>query len=109
MAEKLGIGVIGVDGIAQMFHIPGYRTISDRVAVRAVAYVLEERACEIAAEFPIPRVFGDHRRSIELPDIDLVSVCVPPFKHRDCTVDALLAGKHVLCEKAMAMNGAESA
>ena len=69
----------------------------------------EERAREVAAEFSIPRAFGGYRRLIELPDIDLVSVCVPPFKHCDCTVDALLDGKHVLCEKPMAMKGAASA
>ena len=109
MAEKLGVGIIGVGGIAPMCYILGYRAISDRVEVRAVADVLEERVREIAAEFSIPRLFGDYRRLIELPDIDLISVCVLPFKHRDCTVDALLAGKHVLCEKPMAMNGAESA
>ena len=109
MAEKLGVGIIGVGGIATMCHIPGYQSLSDRVEVRAVADVIEERAREVAAEFSIPQAFADYRRLLEMPEIDLVSVCVPPFKHRDCSIDALSAGKHVLCEKPMAMNGDEAA
>ena len=109
MAEKLGVGIIGVGSIATMCHIPGYQSLADRAEVRAVADVVGERAREVAAEFSIPRAFDDYRRLLELPEIDLVSVCVPPFKHRDCAVDALEAGKHVLCEKPMAMNGSEAA
>lgn len=108
MAEKLGVGIIGVGSIATMCHIPGYQAIADRVEVRAVADVVEERAREVAAEFSVPRAFADYRQLLELPEIDLVSVCVPPFAHRDCAVDALGAGKHVLCEKPMAMNSAEA-
>ncbi len=109
MPEKIGVGIIGAGSIAEMCHIPGYQALSERVEVLAVADVVGSRAAAAAAKFSIPRAFDDHRKLLELPEIDLISVCVPPFKHRDCAIDALQAGKHVLCEKPMAMNAHEAA
>ena len=109
MPEKLGVGIIGTGSIAEMCHIPGYQGLSEKVEIRAVADVIGERAEAVAARNNIAKAFDDHRRLLELAEIDLVSVCVPPFKHRDCAIDALEAGKHVLCEKPMAMNADEAA
>ena len=108
MAERLGIGIIGAGSIASTAHLPGYRAIADRCRVLAVADVDVDRATSFAKDNNVPKAFGDYRRLLDLEDIDAVSVCTPPSVHADATIDALNAGKHVLCEKPLAMNAAEA-
>jgi predicted dehydrogenase len=52
--------------------------------------------------------FGDFREIISLDDVNLVVVCAPPNVHHPATMAALAAGKHVICEKPMAMNALEA-
>ena len=108
VANTLGVGIIGAGGIANLTHIPGYKGMSDRVRLIAVADVLGDRADEVAAEHEIPMAFDDYNRLLELEEIDVVSVCTPPVAHMAATIAALDAGKHVLCEKPMAMTAAQA-
>jgi len=108
VADTVGVGIIGAGSIANLAHIPGYKGMSDRVRLIAVADVLGERADELAAKHKIPMAFDDYRRLLELEEIDVVSVCTPPVAHMAATIAALEAGKHVLCEKPMAMTGAQA-
>ena len=57
---------------------------------------------------PKERCFTDYRDLLKLKEIDAVSVCTPNKAHCEITVNALKAGKHVLCEKPMAMNAREA-
>ena len=109
MAEdKIGIGIIGSGGIARGAHLPGYRALSDRgVEVVAVADAIADAAHRAAAEFQVPHVFTDYREMLRRDDIHAVSVCTPNFLHKQPTLDALEAGKHVLVEKPLAINAAE--
>jgi len=66
-----------------------------------------ERARKVAQEYSIPKYFTDYSKLLKL-DIDAVSVCTPNFLHSEMTVAALRAGKHVLCEKPMAVNAREA-
>ncbi|HET6383457.1 MAG TPA: Gfo/Idh/MocA family oxidoreductase [Armatimonadota bacterium] len=104
--KKVRIGIIGSGGIAQGAHLPGYAACPD-AEVLAVADVSESTARAAAEKFNVPNVFTDYRKMLEMPEIDAVSVCTPNFMHRDATVAALNAGKHVLVEKPMAMNAKE--
>jgi predicted dehydrogenase len=108
MAETLGIGIIGSGSIASVAHLPGYRAIADKCRVIAVADIDADRAVKFAKENSVPKAFGDYRLLLDLDEIDAVSVCTPPSVHADATIDALNAGKHVICEKPMAMNAAEA-
>jgi predicted dehydrogenase len=108
MKRKVRVGIIGAGGIARGAHAPAYAAIPDQAKMVAVAEVEEERSKAFAKEFSIPRVYTDYNQMLEKEDLDLVSVCVPPFLHRDATVAALKAGVHVLCEKPMAMNAKEA-
>ncbi len=108
MADTVGVGIIGAGSIANMTHIPGYKGLSEKVSLIAVADVLGEHADKVAAEHRIPMAFDDYNRLLELEEIDIVSVCTPPVAHMAATIAALEAGKHVLCEKPMAMNAAEA-
>ncbi|MFH1006607.1 MAG: Gfo/Idh/MocA family oxidoreductase [Candidatus Latescibacterota bacterium] len=106
---KIGVGVIGSGGIAQGAHLPGYAALSDEVEIIACCDV-DEKVAETAAErFGAKRVFSDYRDMLALKEIQAVSVCTPNFMHKAPTIAALEAGKHVLCEKPIAMNAKEGA
>ena len=103
MAEaKIRVGVIGT-GFGTIVHIPGFQSCPDTEVV-AVCSARQERAEEAAAKFGIPHSFTDYREMVQMPDLDLVSVTTPPYEHHAMVMALLAAGKHVLCEKPMAMN-----
>ncbi len=62
MADTVGVGIIGAGSIANMTHIPGYKGLSEKVRLIAVADVLGERADKVAAEHRIPMAFDDYNR-----------------------------------------------
>jgi len=99
------IGIIGCGKIAQVRHIPEYMENPDAKLV-AFYDINMERARELAKKYG-----GKAYESVEslLADksIDAVSVCAANFAHASITIDALNAGKHVLCEKPMATTLAE--
>jgi predicted dehydrogenase len=106
---KIGVGVIGSGGIAQGAHLPGYAALKDEVEIVACCD-LDEKVAKAAAErFGAKKVFKNYRDMLALKNIQAVSVCTPNFMHKTPTVAALKAGKHVLCEKPIAMNAIEGA
>lgn len=106
--KTIGIGVIGCGGIAQGAHLPAYKALAQEgVAVIAVADVRREAASTAARKFEVPYVYEDYREMLKRDDIHAVSVCTPNFLHKQPTIDALEAGKHVLVEKPLAINAAE--
>ena len=102
---KVGIGIIGFGGIAKGAHAPGYRRIPDQCEILAVADILPERCAEAQSEkWNIPNAFEDYKKLLAMPEIDAVSVCTPNYVHHQPTLAAFAAGKHVICEKPMAIN-----
>src|SRR5689334_11212265 len=97
MTTPVRVGIIGAGGIARS-HARAYQRVPG-VEIVAVADLLPERAEAMSREFNIPHVFTDHRKLLELDGLDAVSVCTFNQAHRQPTVDALEAGKHVLVEK----------
>jgi predicted dehydrogenase len=108
MDKKLKIGIIGSGGIAQGCHIPGYRSVSDLCEVVAVCDTNPEAAQKAATKFDIPRIYSNYKDLLADPEIDALSITTPNAFHMQPTIDALRAGKHVLCEKPLAMNAAEA-
>ncbi len=92
---RAAIVVLGWPGIQ---HLKGYIACK-RSEVVAVCDLDEKRCKEVAKEYDVPQIFTNHRRMLENNEIDLVSVCLPNFLHAPISIDALNAGKHVLCEK----------
>jgi predicted dehydrogenase len=76
--------------------------------VLAVADVNRKHAQDAAERFNIPHVFSDYRDLLALDGIDAVSVTTPNAHHAAPSIAALKAGKHVLCEKPIAMNAREA-
>ena len=71
--------------------------------VVAVADVDQARASALASEYGVENVYSDYRPALERPDVQMVSVCVPAYYHPEVTIFAAERGKHVLCEKPIAL------
>ncbi len=100
--HKIQIGIIGA-GMIGLEHIRGFRVIP-RCAATAIADVNLESIERAAVEYEIPNTFNNYKDLLALEELDAVVVCVPPFLHEDVVLAALNAGKHVLCEKPMAVS-----
>ncbi len=107
--KKLRVGIIGCGGIANQKHMPSLKKL-DVCEMVAFCDIIIERAEEAAKEYGVEgaRVYEDYRELLLDETIDVVHVCTPNRAHSFITVDALESGKHVMCEKPMAINSAEA-
>ena len=117
------VGIIGCGGIANGKHMPSIKGLADSLKdkhkpeaviendVQMVAFcdLIIERAEKAKKNYGTEdaQVFTDYKELLKL-DLDAVYVCTPNRSHSFITVDALHAGKHVMCEKPMAINSAEA-
>ncbi len=99
-------GILGPGFVATRAVIPAIQQISDARIV-AVASRNDERTKLTAAKFGIERAYHDYQTLINDPDVDAVYIALPNHLHRVWTMRAAEAGKHVLCEKPLAINAAE--
>jgi len=109
MSKKLRIGIIGCGGIANGKHMPSLAKL-DNVEMVAFCDIIRERAEAAAKKYGTPdaQVYEDYKELLKDESIDVVHVCTPNRSHSFITVDALEAGKHVMCEKPMAINPTEA-
>ena len=109
MAKLIRIGIIGCGGIANGKHMPSLKKLAD-VEMVAFCDIIPERAEKAARNFGTPdaKCYTDYRELLKDETIDVVHVCTPNRSHSFITVDALEAGKHVMCEKPMAINSVEA-
>ena len=107
--KRLKVGIIGCGGIANGKHMPSIKAIdvSDMVAF---CDLIPERAEKAAKEYGVPgaKVYTDYKKLLADPEIDVVHVCTPNRSHAEISIDALHAGKHVMCEKPMAKSAADA-
>jgi len=103
LPEVLGIGIIGAGGIARGVHIPGYQKLAN-AQVLAVSDPVQVAREGVAQQFGIEDAYADFHEMLKRDDIHAVSVTTPNFLHAEAAIAALEAGKHVLCEKPLAMN-----
>ena len=107
MPDKLRIGYIGTGGIAN-FQVQKLLERRKDVEVVAGCDVSAEAVKKFAEAFKVPQTFSDYNEMLAKAELDAVSVCTPNFMHKDPTIAALKAGKHVLVEKPMAMSAEEA-
>ena len=109
MARIIKVGIIGCGGIGTGKHMPSLAKVPDCEMV-AFCDIIPERAEKSAKKFGTPdaKVYTDYKELLKDPEIEVVHVCTPNRSHSFITVDALHAGKHVMCEKPMAINSAEA-
>ncbi|MEH7305238.1 Gfo/Idh/MocA family protein [Neobacillus drentensis] len=104
--SKVKVGIIGCGSIAQYRHLPEYKA-NKKVEIVAVCDIVAERAEKMAEEYGA-KAFTNYKEVLKLADIDAISVCLPNYLHAPVSIDALNAGKHVLCEKPMATSKEEA-
>jgi xylose dehydrogenase (NAD/NADP) len=103
--SRLRWGLLSTARINRLI-IPAVRA-SARSEVTTVASRSLEKGRAYAAEWGIPRVLGSYEALVVDPDVDVIYIGLPNSLHVDWTVRALEAGKHVLCEKPLALNVAD--
>ena len=106
MPEKIAAGIIGT-GFIGPAHVEAARRLGN-VEILAVAEANQELAQQKADEMSIPRAYGNYQDLLADPDVQVVHNCTPNHLHFAVNRDILAAGKHVISEKPLAMNTAES-
>ncbi|TDY45287.1 putative dehydrogenase [Alicyclobacillus sacchari] len=105
--QKLRWGVLGCADIAVRKVIPGIQK-SQTGSVIAVASRSQEKADAAATQFGIARAYGNYEELLADRDVDAVYIPLPNHLHKEWTIRAAQAGKHVLCEKPIALSAAEA-
>ena len=106
---RLRIGIIGCGGIANGKHLPSLKAIN-RADIVAFCDLKIERAEKAAKEYGTPdaKVYTDYKELLKDETIDVCYVLTPNRSHADISIDAMHAGKHVMCEKPMAKCAADA-
>ncbi len=107
MPDPVRWGVLGCAAIATRKVVPAMRR-SERCDVLAIASRDHARAAASAADLGIPRSYGSYDELLADPDIEAVYIPLPNHLHAEWTLRAAASGKHVLCEKPLAMTAAEA-
>jgi xylose dehydrogenase (NAD/NADP) len=106
MPNKIRWGIISTAGIAEQSFIPALRE-TDRGELTAVASRDRNKADAFARKHDIPIVFDDYTSLLESDEIDAVYNPLPNTMHAEWTVKAAENGKHIFCEKPLAMSADE--
>lgn len=101
--EKIRWGIMGCAGIAKSSVIPGIQQ-SETGEVTAIASRSLDKAKQTAEQLSIPIAYGSYEELLADPNIDGVYIPLPNHLHKEWTIRAAEAGKHVLCEKPFAIN-----
>jgi predicted dehydrogenase len=102
MTGQVRYGILGTARIARNAHVPAARK-SANARIVAVASRDAARAGAFARDLDIPRAYGDYEQLLADPHVDAVINVLPNSMHHEWTLKALSRGKHVLCEKPLAM------
>ncbi|MXX84107.1 MAG: Gfo/Idh/MocA family oxidoreductase [Chloroflexi bacterium] len=112
--QKIKIGLIGYGGIGRV-HAAAYRVIpfhyglpADSIQIAAVATTREATARAAAEEIGCEIYSADYRELLARADIDAIDICTPNNAHHEIALAAAAKGKHIYCEKPLAMNEQEA-
>jgi predicted dehydrogenase len=104
---RLRWGILSTARIGLRRVIPAIAA-SETGALAAIASRTQAKARDAAARFGIPRAHGAYEDLLADPDVDAVYISLPNTLHKEWTLRAAAAGKHVLCEKPIGLNAAEA-
>ena len=104
MGMARGLAIIGYGGMGQWHH-KGISENNPGISISG-AYDIREEACAKAAASGL-RVYNSFQEAIDDPAVDIILITTPNDIHKDLSIAALKAGKHVICEKPVTMNAAE--
>lgn len=102
--EKTVVAVIGCGRIARNAHFPAFAKM-DNIRVKYACDILLDKADKMKEDFPfIEQTITDYKKVLADSEVEAVFVLTPNDMHYTIAMDALAAGKHVLCEKPVAIN-----
>jgi predicted dehydrogenase len=104
--DKVKVGIVGT-GFIGPAHMEALRRLPN-IEIAAIAEYSEELAREKAAHLGVEHYYGDFRQLVENPQIQSIHICSPNYLHYEMAKSALLAGKHVICEKPLAIKSQEA-
>ncbi|MFC4812081.1 Gfo/Idh/MocA family protein [Paenibacillus sp. GCM10023250] len=106
---KARVGIIGCGGIANGKHLPSLAKVKEAEIV-AFCDIIVEKAEQAKEKYgnEESKVYTDYKEMLKDASIDVIHVCTPNDSHAVISIDALEAGKHVLCEKPMAKTAADA-
>ena len=107
MNNKVRFGMIGASWYADGMHLPSLIS-HPQAEVVAICSLRRERAERLAEKYAIPEVYHDAFTMFANAPIDAVVIAVPDDQHYQLVMDALDAGLHVICEKELALTGAQA-
>lgn len=105
--EKVRVAVIGCGTIANAAHIPSYIK-NIKTEILYFCDIIPERAENAVKKYGCGKAVTDYHEVINDPAVDAISVCTPNHMHAQISIDALNAGKQVLCEKPSARTYGEA-
>ncbi|OMF69646.1 Gfo/Idh/MocA family protein [Paenibacillus glucanolyticus] len=108
MSQKLRWGILGCASIAKGSVIPGLQQ-SRLNEVAAIASRDQDKATQAAEELNIPTAYGSYESLLADSSIDAIYIPLPNHLHKEWSIRAAEAGKHILCEKPLALTEAEAA
>ena len=106
MERRFHWGILSTANIGRKAMIPALQA-SDMAAVIAVASRDGQRARQFAKELNIPKWYGNYQSLLDDPEIDAVYIPLPNHLHKPWSIKAAEAGKHILCEKPLALTPEE--
>lgn len=104
-SRKLRVGIIGAGGFANT-HMNQFARL-DNVEVVAFMRRDPDKLAEMQRQWNVPQGYTDHHEMLANPDIDAIDIITPTDTHRQLAIDAARAGKHVLCDKPLALTAAD--
>jgi len=105
--QKVRWGIISTAKIGRTKVIPGIQK-SNLCEVLAISSRDQKNAAEVAKELGIPKAYGSYEDLLADPEIDAIYNPLPNHLHVEWTINAMKAGKHVLCEKPIALDATQA-
>ena len=105
--SNIGVAIIGSGAIALANHLPGF-ALCPQTRVVALCDTDPKTLEKAAAQTGIRHSYTDYREVLKRDDVNAVVIATPNFTHPQIALDAIASGKHVLCEKPLALNLADA-
>src|SRR3954454_21799663 len=105
--NQIGVAIVGTGGITLQNHLPGLALCPD-VKVTALCDADANTLAKAKERCPSAATFSDYNQAVTRADVQAVIIATPNFLHAPIAHAAIAAGKHVLCEKPIALNYPEA-
>lgn len=105
--RRVGVAIIGCGQIAQVAHLPNILKNPDARLISAVD-LEKNKLVEVQRKFGCKNLSSSYEEVLRDPALDAVIICTPTSSHKEIAIKAAEAGKHIFCEKPLAVNSEEA-